>query len=328
MAPTSWPAGGRVGSTLWPGSSSTMSPPPRSARSTPRGVDDADAPIMDGAIEPIWDRAPALAFATNWKGDVTPHRSTVRLLWSARGLHVLWQVEGTKGNTDQRRPIDVERDGLYQEDCVELFIAPDPAVPRRYFEIEVGPFGHWFDIAVDRSGRPGAVKQDTAWSGAPHDRHRARRRRRHRDDRVHDRRARAGGSAAPRRAPAARPRSHGGQGAAAVPDGVPRAHRQAQLPRPDRLRGAGRRPVGAPTARVVGCAPCQVVLVRRAASLVDRGHARRGRARRGRGPPEAGSRAGAARAGWSAPRPVDAAGAGRDLHRRRSRARRTAGVTL
>lgn len=129
-------------------------------------VDDADAPIMDGAIEPIWDRAPALAFATNWKGDVTPHRSTVRLLWSARGLHVLWQVEGTKGNTDQRRPIDVERDGLYQEDCVELFIAPDPAVPRRYFEIEVGPFGHWFDIAVDRSGRPGAVKQDTAWSGA------------------------------------------------------------------------------------------------------------------------------------------------------------------
>jgi hypothetical protein len=37
MAPTSWPAGGRVGSTLWPGSSSTMSPRPRSARSTPRG---------------------------------------------------------------------------------------------------------------------------------------------------------------------------------------------------------------------------------------------------------------------------------------------------
>lgn len=129
-------------------------------------VDDADAPIMDGAIDPSWDRAPAFAFATNWKGDATPHRSTVRMLWSGRGLHVLWQVEGTKLNTDQSRPIDVERAGLYQEDCVELFIAPDPAVPRRYFEIEVGPFGHWFDIAVDRSGRPGAIKQDTGWSGA------------------------------------------------------------------------------------------------------------------------------------------------------------------
>jgi uncharacterized protein (DUF362 family) len=129
-------------------------------------VDAAAVPAMDGAIEPIWDRAPAHRFDTDWRGSKTPHASTVRFLWSTRGLHVLWQVEGTGLKVDTSRPIDVERAGLFQEDCVEVFIAPDPAVPRRYFEIEVGPFGHWFDIAVDRSGRPGVKKEDTAWSGA------------------------------------------------------------------------------------------------------------------------------------------------------------------
>ena len=121
---------------------------------------------MDGVIEPAWDAATPISFATTWMGVTTPHRSTVRLLWSGKGLHVLWQIEGTGLNTDTTRPVDVEREGLYQEDCVELFIAPDPALPRRYFEIEVGPYGHWFDIAVDRTGRPGVAKQDTAWSGA------------------------------------------------------------------------------------------------------------------------------------------------------------------
>ncbi len=129
-------------------------------------VDAAEVPTMDGAIDPVWDRAPPIVFATNFMGTTTPHRSTVRLLWSERGLHVLWQVEGTDLRTDTARPIDVERTALYQEDCVELFIAPDPALPRRYFEIEVGPHGHWFDIAVDRTGRAGVKKEDTAWSGA------------------------------------------------------------------------------------------------------------------------------------------------------------------
>ena len=129
-------------------------------------VADADAPTIDGQVDAVWDRATPLRFDTDWMGDATPHPSTVRLLWSSQGLHVLWQIEGTDLHVDQSKPTDVERAGLYQEDCVELFIAPDPAVRRRYFEIEVGPFGHWFDIAVDRSGRPGVKKEDTAWSAA------------------------------------------------------------------------------------------------------------------------------------------------------------------
>jgi hypothetical protein len=128
-------------------------------------VADGEVPAMDGTVDAVWERAAPLVFATDWMGRDTPHRATVRVLWSARGLHVLWQLEGAGLATDTARPIDQERTGLYEEDCVEVFVAPDPALRGRYFEIEVGPFGHWFDIAVDRTDRPGVKKSDTAWSG-------------------------------------------------------------------------------------------------------------------------------------------------------------------
>jgi hypothetical protein len=43
---------------------------------------------------------------------------------------------------------------------VELFFTPDPKRPRRYFETELGPFAHFFDVAVDRD----AHTSDPTWS--------------------------------------------------------------------------------------------------------------------------------------------------------------------
>ncbi|MCE9576924.1 MAG: DUF362 domain-containing protein [Deltaproteobacteria bacterium] len=128
-------------------------------------VADGLAPTIDGAPDAIWDRAPARRFVTDYSGATTPTATTVRMLWGAHGLYLRWELESAGLFTDQTRPTDVERVDLYEEDCVELFLAPDPETPARYFEIEVGPFGHWFDIAVDRTGAPGAKKADNAWSG-------------------------------------------------------------------------------------------------------------------------------------------------------------------
>ncbi len=61
---------------------------------------------------------------------------------------------------DRSRPPNVERSKLYQEDCVELFFTPDPAKRDRYFEIELGPFGHFFDLEVERFGK----LSNTDWS--------------------------------------------------------------------------------------------------------------------------------------------------------------------
>lgn len=122
----------------------------------------AAAPAIDGVIDEAWAAATPLEFTTDWAGRSTKTKTRVRTLWSPEGLYMLWELEGTSDNTDRTRPTDVERVDLYQENCVELFLAPDPAQRKKYLELEVGPYGHWFDLLVDRTGAK--VRSDIAWS--------------------------------------------------------------------------------------------------------------------------------------------------------------------
>ena len=121
-----------------------------------------DPPIIDGAIDAAWAAAPVFEFATDWSGKKTPIGTHVRVLWSAKALYMLWELDGTELHTDHSRPVDTERVDLYEEDAIEVFLAPDAANRRRYAEIEVGPFGHWFDLWIDRSTKK--VRSDAAWS--------------------------------------------------------------------------------------------------------------------------------------------------------------------
>jgi len=124
-----------------------------------RGVPRIDA-VSD---DEVWRRAEALSFATDFAGASTSTATVVRLAWSPDGLAALFEMKDSHLFVDTNRPTDVERPRLYQEDCVELFIAPpgraDP--PSTYYEVEVGPYGHFFDLALDRAAR----REDTAWSG-------------------------------------------------------------------------------------------------------------------------------------------------------------------
>ncbi|MBA2539196.1 MAG: DUF362 domain-containing protein [Deltaproteobacteria bacterium] len=120
-----------------------------------------DAPVIDGAIDDAWSKAPVLTFVTDWAGRGTKTTTRVRALWSATGLHLLFELDNITPFTDRTRPVDIERIDLYEENCVELFLALDPANRDRYVEIEVGPFGHFFDILVDRNAKPRA---DHSWS--------------------------------------------------------------------------------------------------------------------------------------------------------------------
>ncbi|WP_437288412.1 DUF362 domain-containing protein [Sorangium sp. So ce406] len=116
---------------------------------------------VDGkADDAAWSRAKAVQWDTDYAGKSTGILTRARFLWSKDGLYALFELSGAGLNTDRSKPVGVERKGLYTEDCVELFLTPAPASPERYFEVEIGPFGHFFDIAVDR----GARQEDTAWS--------------------------------------------------------------------------------------------------------------------------------------------------------------------
>jgi uncharacterized protein (DUF362 family) len=120
-----------------------------------------DAIVLDGrADDEAWKRATAVSWDSDYAGAATGIATRVRFLHSPAGLYVLWELEGAGLHTDRSRPTDVPRAKLYEEDCVELFLAPDAARPRHYFEAEVGPFGHHLDVEVDKD----AHTSSTAWS--------------------------------------------------------------------------------------------------------------------------------------------------------------------
>ncbi len=119
------------------------------------------APQIDGAIDAIWDHATPLVFTTDWRGRPTATATQVRALWLPDGLYLLWELQGAGlANTDHRFLVQQQRDKLYEEDCVEFFWAPNPALPNQYAEIEVGPYGHFLDLWIDQQAR----QYDATWS--------------------------------------------------------------------------------------------------------------------------------------------------------------------
>jgi hypothetical protein len=118
---------------------------------------------IDGVREAAWDAVAPVVFDTDWSGATTKTTTRVRVAWSKSALTMLWELEGAGLEVDASRPVKTEREKLYEEDCVELFFAPDPAERTRYYEVEVGPLGHFFDIAIDRKTK----KSDTGWSSQP-----------------------------------------------------------------------------------------------------------------------------------------------------------------
>lgn len=122
----------------------------------------ADTITLDGrADDPVWTRAQPAVWTTDFAGETTPHRTEVRFAWAPDGLYLHATLHATGFNTDHTKPVGVERFQLYKEDCLELFLDPDPATPKAYLEIELGPFGHVFDLKVNLAGRP---REDMAWS--------------------------------------------------------------------------------------------------------------------------------------------------------------------
>ncbi len=115
-------------------------------------------PTLDGTLEALWKTAAAARFDTDTHGDAGGPATTVQALWTKDALYMAWVLEGAGLNVDTTRPTDVEREGLYKEDCVELFLAPKADQRGHYYEIELGPFGHYFDLDVDKDKKTSDIK--------------------------------------------------------------------------------------------------------------------------------------------------------------------------
>jgi hypothetical protein len=112
---------------------------------------DGDLPIEEFA-HGSWVRSGSVRISEYWNAE--PAAATqgfeARSQWSHRHLYFRFETSRSEELIINSEP-QTERKtlGLWERDVCEVFIAPDPAEPRRYFEFEVAPTGEWLDLAID-----------------------------------------------------------------------------------------------------------------------------------------------------------------------------------
>ncbi len=98
-----------------------------------------------------WQQCQPIRIEHYWSGEpaVVSRQAEVRVCWSDEALHVRFVGK-------QHEPLIVSEDpvtdkktlGLWDRDVCEIFLAPDPAKPWRYFEFEAAPTGEWIDLGI------------------------------------------------------------------------------------------------------------------------------------------------------------------------------------
>lgn len=106
------------------------------------------APYMD---RPVWQACQPIRIEHYWSGEPAPpsRQAEARICWSNDALHVRFVcaqheplIVSDNPRTDQKTL------GLWDRDVCEIFVAPDPANPARYFEFEAAPTGEWIDLGI------------------------------------------------------------------------------------------------------------------------------------------------------------------------------------
>ena len=99
----------------------------------------------DPADPGSWDEIPALPpFQLADGSGPAVQQTQARLCWDELALHVRFDCE----DRDAWGTFRQRNDPVYQEEAVEIFLAPGEADPVRYFELEVSPLGTLFDATI------------------------------------------------------------------------------------------------------------------------------------------------------------------------------------
>jgi alpha-galactosidase len=101
-------------------------------------------------IEALWELAAPLRFNADWRGrNADPDRETeVRLLWTPDSLFLRFHAKYSVITVFPDAEPHGRRDQLWDRDVVEVFLQPDPSIPRQYKEFEVSPNGSWIDLDI------------------------------------------------------------------------------------------------------------------------------------------------------------------------------------
>lgn len=111
----------------------------------------AEPVAVDQFDHEAWNDCAPVKIEHYWSGEpASPTRhAEARICWSDEALHVRFVGEQHEPLNVSAKPIiDRKTLGLWDRDVCEIFLAPDPANPSRYFEFEAAPTGEWIDLGI------------------------------------------------------------------------------------------------------------------------------------------------------------------------------------
>jgi hypothetical protein len=111
---------------------------------------------------PEWAKCLPVEIARYWDGAAAPpgRHAEARLIWTNSALTLRFVCQQSEPLVVDSKPeLGRKTMGLWDRDVCEVFIAPDPQEPARYFEFEAAPTGEWIDLAIQVT--PG--KRETDW---------------------------------------------------------------------------------------------------------------------------------------------------------------------
>ena len=109
-----------------------------------------------------WDKAENIAVDKYWSGENAPNgrQFKAKLLWSKVALYVRFEANQAEPIVMSETPnIQTKTKGLWDRDVCEIFLAPNKAEFRKYFEFEIAPNGEWIDLGIHQLPE----KRETDW---------------------------------------------------------------------------------------------------------------------------------------------------------------------
>jgi hypothetical protein len=106
---------------------------------------------VDDLRSSIWRDAEPIRITHYWSGREAPaqRHAEAQVCWSDEALHVRFVCNQQEPLIVNSKPVtDKKTIGLWDRDVCEIFVAPDPMNPARYFEFEAAPTGEWVDLGI------------------------------------------------------------------------------------------------------------------------------------------------------------------------------------
>ena len=100
---------------------------------------------------PEWERAQPIRITHKWSGTLAPasRHAEARIIWTNESLLVRFVCRQEEPLIVNSNPLLSKKTiRLWDGDVCEIFIAPDPITPERYFEFEASPTAEWVDLAI------------------------------------------------------------------------------------------------------------------------------------------------------------------------------------